>query len=475
MNKQTFGVIVTTRSFFPSHLVETARQEILSLLKKLGHNYVIVNESETNFGAVMTLGDAKVCAELFASRKKDITGIIVVLPNFGDELGVTEAIERAGLNVPILIQACSDEMEKLGMATRRDAFCGKISLCNNLRQRGIPFSLTSKHTCKIDSHDFEKDLTKFASICNVVTGLYGSRIAMLGARPNAFNTVRFSEKILQRYGISVQTVDLSEVMSAANQGDLFDEATITAKEAEITAYGKIPENIGKEKITKQAKLCLAMEKFVTDLECDASTVQCWDSLENNYGCAACLGMSMMGEKGKPSACESDVTGAVSMLIAQLAAGSPPALMDWNNNVDDDNSCITLHCSNFPKSFFGTNDIEISCLDVLGSVLGEENTFGACKAQVAEGPMTFLRVTTDDTNGRIIMYVGEGFFEKTHVPTKGGVAYCNIPYLQELMQFICMSGFEHHVCFVRGHVADIVYEAMTKYFRVEAYKHVLPRK
>ena len=471
MSKQTFGIIITTRSFFPSILAKTARQDIIGLLEKLGHDYVIVDENETNFGAVMTLSNAKACAELFSIRKKDITGIIVIMPNFGDELGVSEALERSGLNVPILVQACDDEMDKLGMATRRDAFCGKISLCNNLRQRGMPFSLTAKHTCKIDSPEFENDLAQFASICNVVRGLRGSRIAMLGARPNAFNTVRFSEKILQKYGISVQTVDLSEVISAANQNDLFDDAAISAKETEISAYGKIPESIGKEKISKQARLCLAMEKFVTDLECDASTVQCWDSLENNYGCAACLGMSMMGEKGKPSACESDVTGAVSMLIADLAAGAPPALMDWNNNVDsNENACIALHCSNFPKSFFGGGEMEIGCLDVLGSVLGEENTFGACKAQVAQGPMTFLRVTTDDTCGKMKMYVGEGFFEQTHVPTKGGVAFCSIPNLQELMRHVCINGYEHHVCFVRGHVAGIVQEAMEKYFGIEVYRH-----
>jgi len=470
--KQTFGVIVTTRSFFPSHLVKTAREEIAKLLTKLGHDYVMVSETDTAIGATLTLEEAKTTAKLFSKHRKDIAGIIVVLPNFGEELGVAEAIDRArqaGVNVPILIQACDDNFDKLDMANRRDAFCGKISLCNNLYQRQIPFSQTTLHTCHINSAEFEADVKKFASVCNVVKGIKNSRIAMLGARPVAFNTVRFSEKILQKHGISVQTVDLSEVIAAAE--NFSNQALIAAKEQEIKAYGKIPQDIEPAKITKQAKLCLAMEQFVEDLDCQASTVQCWDSLENNYGCAACLGMSMMGNKGKPSACESDVTGAVSMLAAQLAAGSAPALMDWNNNIRDDRDCcISLHCSNFPKSFFQAEDLEIGCLDVLGSVLGQDRTFGACKAQVSAGPMTFIRCTTDDPRGIMKMYVGEGTFEAEPVPTKGGVAFCRVPNLQKLMHYICENGYEHHVCFVRGHVADVLSEAMGKYMGVEVYRH-----
>ncbi len=467
--RQTFGVIVTTRSFFPSHLVKTAREQISALLERLGHDCVMVSEEETGYGAVLTLDEAKTCAELFRQHKSLISGIICVLPNFGEELGVAEAIDRAGLGVPVLVQACDDDIEKLDMANRRDAFCGKISLCNNLYQRGIPYTLTRQHTCAIDSPEFALDVESFAAACRVVNGLRGSRIAMLGARPVAFNTVRYSEKILQKHGISVQTVDLSEVIARAR--GMEEGSAVAAREAEIRAYGKIPADIGDNKITRQAKLCLAMEQFVDELDCQASTVQCWDSLENNYGCAACLGMSMMGEKGRPSACESDVTGAVSMLAAQLAAGSAPALMDWNNNLGADRDmCISLHCSNFPKSFFQNPDMEIGSLDVLGTTLGQERTFGACKAQAAAGPMTFLRLTTDDVKGKLKAYVGEGEFTAEPIPTKGGTAGCRVAGLQKLMAYICENGFEHHVCFVRGHVAGPLAEALGKYMGIEVYHH-----
>ena len=466
--KDKFGIILSTRSFFPSHLVKTAREEVTALLDRLGYAYVMLSETDTGFGAVVTYKEAGVCAELFRRHRDEIGGIIVIMPNFCEELGIAEAIHQAALNVPVLIQACDDDFDKLDMANRRDAFCGKISLCNNLYQRGIKYSLTQLHSCRIDSPEFESDLMKFKRVCDVVNGLDGARIAMLGARPIAFNTVRFSEKILQRHNISVQTVDLSEIIFKAAGCE--DRGKIEAKKKEIMSYGSVPAHISGELVEKQAKLCIALSETVEELECAASAVQCWDSLEKNYGSAACLAMSMMGEGGKPSACECDVTGALSMLAAQLAAGSAPALLDWNNNLREDrDACIALHCSNFPKGFFG-NDIEIECLDVLGSTLGKENCFGACKGQVEPGDMTFVRFTTDDAKGVLKAYVGEGEFKAAAIPTKGGLANCRIGGLQGLLRYICENGFEHHVCFVRGHVADILAEALEKYMGVGVYRH-----
>ena len=137
-----FGVIVSTRGFFPGWLAQEARKQITRKLESLGHEYVIVDENSMPYGAVQTYEQAKACAELFQENRDRIEGIIVILPNFGDEIGVVNAIYESKLNVPVLIQACDDDLELLDVDHRRDAFCGKLSVCNNLRQYGIPFTLT---------------------------------------------------------------------------------------------------------------------------------------------------------------------------------------------------------------------------------------------------------------------------------------------------------------------------------------------
>jgi len=465
----TFGVLITNRSFFPDHLVSEERSKILQVLKKQGHAAVILAETDTPLGAVMSLSDAKVCASLFASNRALMDGVIVILPNFGDEVAVAETLDRARLDLPVLIVACSDDMNQLELENRRDAFCGKLSVMNNLYQRGIRFTQTSMHTMSINSPAFEAELKTFAGVCRVVKGISHARIGAIGARPDAFHTVRFSEKLLQASGITVSVVDLSEIIIKANRMGKNDR--VAAMMDGIVKYGRVSPDIIKDKLERQARLIITLKDWVKDNECDASAIQCWDSIQNNYGCATCLAMSMMGEEGRPSACEMDVTGAVTMLALTLASGNASAYLDWNNNVGEErNICINLHCSNFPKSFFGHEEIEIGSLDVLGTTLGQENTFGALKGRVAEGPMTFAKITTDDRNGKVKAYIGEGSFGSDTVHTPGGVALCNVPNLQDLLKYMGRNGYEHHVAMNRGLSADILEEAFTNYLGWEVYRH-----
>ena len=467
--KTTFGLIVGTRGFFNPALAAEGRKQLLAKLDKLGYDYVIPAEDATPNGAIESLADSRVCAELFQKEQQKIDGIIVVLPNFGDELGVVNTIQLSGLKVPVLVQACDDEIDKVSVTSRRDAFCGKLSVCNNLYQYGIPFTDTIQHTCAINSEVFERDLDYFARVCRTVKGLSTARIGAIGARPAAFQTVRFSEKLLQSTGITIVPVDLSEILSAAQTLENQDKSVLD-KLAEIRAYGKIPERIPEDHILRQARLSVVIDRFMAENELDASAVQCWESVQKNYGCATCLSMSMMGERFMPSACEVDVTGAVSMYALLLASGKIPGFLDWNNNYGDDREkCVNTHCSNYPKSFMG-NDIEISELDILGATLGRENCFGAIKGHVAAGPMTYFRMDTDDRNGKLRAYLGEGEFTDDPFGMDGGIAVCKIPELRKLLGYMCQNGFEHHVAMTRSHCANVLDESIRKYLDWDLYHH-----
>lgn len=466
--KTTFGIIVSTRGFFPAHLAAEERQKVCAVLDRLGFGYVITPADATPHGAIETRSDAKVCAQLFNEKRDSIDGIIVVLPNFGDELGVTDAIELSQLNVPVLVQACDDDSAAMDMAHRRDAFCGKLSVCSNFYQRSIKFTNTTLHTCAVDSPAFAVDLDFFASVCRTVKGLRHVRLGAIGQRPDPFNTVRYSEKILQKAGIAVSVVDLSEIIATATNRPT--DKAVNERIEQMRAYGTIPATIASEKVERSAKLALTLDDWVAQHECDATAIQCWSSIQSNYGCATCLPMSMMGERGKPSACETDVTGALTMYALQLATGSPAGFLDWNNNFDDDrDKCVNIHCSNYPKSFMG-RDFEISNLDILGESLGSDSCFGACKGQVAKGPMTYAKISTDDSRGCIRMYVGEGSFTDDSVETAGGVAVCHVPGLQKLMDHLCANGFEHHVAMGRGKCAKVLEEACGKYLGWDVYHH-----
>ena len=464
----TFGVLISNRSFFPDHLVLSTREKLLSSLKQWGHNIITLSTDDTFMGETMSYNEAKKCAALFKAHADEIDGIIICLPNFGEETGIADAIKWSGLQCPILIQACDDDFDKLQLENRRDAFCGKLSLCNNLYQYDIKYTLTSRHTCAVDGEEFHADVNRFAHICAVVKAMRTARIGQIGARVKPFRTVRYSEKLLQNTGITVETEDFSEILAEINK--LQDEAKIEQKIQEIYGYGNVAEGTAKDKMVKQAKLCIAIENWMSDHHCDASAIQCWDSVEANYGCAMCLVMSMMGEKGMPSACETDVMGAVSMLALLKAGDVPPIYQDWNNNYKNEpNKCINVHCSNYPACAF-TEKPEISNLDILATTLGEEVSFGALKGRVRPSTMTFLKVSTDDNNGKIKCYLGEGTFTDDPLPTFGGVAVCEVPNLNDLMRYITKNGYEHHVALAQAACADILEEALGNYLGWDVYRH-----
>jgi L-fucose isomerase-like protein len=467
----TFGLIVGTRGFFNSELAIQGRKDLLAKMDKLGYNYIIPDEDATPNGAIETYADAKICADLFKKHQDEIDGVVVVLPNFGDELGVVHTLDMARLGVPVLIQACDDEdPEKLLVAERRDAFCGKLSVCNNLYQFGIPFTDTTYHTCKINSDEFTNDLDYFSRVCRVVKGLTNMRVGAIGARPTPFHTCRYSEKLLQGTGITVVTVDLSDIIARARNLLEGKSEKVEQKLADIRGYGTIPSYILDENVVKQACWSVALDEWMEENECDASAIQCWTSVQENFGCATCLSMSMMGERFMPSACEVDVAGVVSMYALLLASGNPPGFLDWNNNYGEDrNKCINTHCSNYPKSFVG-GEVEISNLDVIGASVGEEKSFGAIKAQVKSGPMTYFRMSTDDRLGMIKSYVGEGNFTDDPNNIQGGSAVCEVPDLQQLLKLLCKHGYEHHVAMTRGHYGDLLYDAISTYLDWDIYYH-----
>ena len=467
MARATLAVIVGNRDFFPDKLVTEARRDILALFAEMDIEAVMLDETATKLGGVETWDDAKRCAELFRQHASRIDGILVCLPNFGDEKGVADTIKLSGLNVPILVQAYPDDLDQFSVERRRDAFCGKVSACNNLRQYGFAFTLTDLHTVHPLTPEFRRDLEKFLGVCRIVNGLRSARLGAIGARPGAFNTVRYSEKLLQAHGMSVQTLDLSEVLGWVQRLPEAD-ARVDKKLADIKAYadyGSVPP----PSLVKMARLGVVIEDWMDKNDLVATAIQCWTSLQRNFGVNVCTLMSIMSERLLPSACEVDITGVVSMYALQLASNSPSALVDWNNNYGaDPDKCVLFHCGNWAKTFIP--DAAIKTAPILGTTLGEENTYGAMAGRTPAGLVTFGRVSTDDAHGVIRTYVGEGVFTDDPLDTFGTRAVVQVPGLQRLMKYVCKNGFEHHVAMNASHTAGVLAEAFETYFGWDVYVH-----
>jgi L-fucose isomerase-like protein len=468
----TLGIIVGNRGFFPAHLCDSGRKEILATLEKAGIGTIILPTTATKFGAVESMEDTQKCADLFKQNADKIDGILVTLPNFGEERSIANAIRWSGLQMPVLVHAFNDDPKIMTIKDRRDSFCGKMSACNNLRQYKIPFTLTRLHTCAPDDKSFLQDLQDFVVTCRTIKALKNLRIGALGARPTAFNTVRYSEKLLEQSGISIETLDLFELFGWV--GKLKDnDPAVNNKLAEIQKYVSA-KAIPPSALLKMAKFGVAVDKWMKETRLNATAIQCWTAMEEFFGVVPCTLMSMMSNMLMSSACEVDIMGTVAMYAMAQASGKPSALVDWNNNYGTDpDKGVVFHCSNLPKDVFiekGEGQPVMDYQEIIAGTVGKENTYGTVVGRVKAAPFTYLRVSTDDAGGRIMAYIGEGELTDDPLKTFGGYGVVKIPNFQKLLRYICENGFEHHVAINPTHVGAGVKEALSKYLGWDVYHH-----
>ena len=465
MQSIKLGVIIAHRDVFSEELAVAGRKEISQALQRRQVEYVMLEKNDVGPGIVSNLQQAKACADLFRRHRDEIDGILVSLPNFGDERSVAEAIKMSGLNVPVFIQAFSDKPDQFDLAHRRDSFCGKISISNVLKQYKIPFTLGRMFTTLPEEDEFTQDLEQFLKICRVVRGLRHVRIGLIGARVAPFKTVRFSEKILEADSISVETLDLSELEQIITQ---LKPKAVGAWIEKLDAYMANREALPPHTLQNLAKIGAALEGWMQDNLLDAFAFQCWPALQKMFGIFPCTLMSYLSQHLVPGACETDAVGALSMLALQFASGGPAGIFDWNNNCPDPNQLVLFHCSNSPVGLLEDPKVTYNAMAVKGE--GLENSFATIYGRLVTGDITFCRIHTNDEAGSIEAIVGRGKIVSNPPDSFGAIGVLEVPELQALLRYICYHGYEHHVSITQGHQADALCEAFDKYLKWDVYLH-----
>jgi L-fucose isomerase-like protein len=462
MRKTTFALYFGTRGFFPESLIASARREMNGKLKSLGYDALMMNENATPYGAVETREHGLKYAEFLKKHAGQYDGVILCLPNFGDETGAVSAVRDAG--VPILIQAYPDELDKMGFKERRDAFCGKFSVMDVFCQYGIPFTTFKPHTVHPLSDTFTGHLDWFARVCRVTGRMKRLIVGAIGARTTAFKTVRFDELTLERYGITTETLDLSEVIKRVRDkgttGEVFRRKAKRLKD--YTGWRGVPDVAFKNMV----KLAVVLDEIIEECSMDAIALRCWIELEKELKVAPCVILSELNDRGIPAACELDVGSAVAMCVLSAASGKAATCLDWNNNYgDDDNKCILFHCGPVPQSLM-TGKGQIVDHPMFAKAMGAGCGYGCNTGRIAPSPMTFASSKTQD--GKLSFYLGEG--EITSDPIAEGFFGCAgvaaIENLQDKLQAIGHEGYRHHVGLTFGHVAVPVREAFDRYLHYD---------
>ena len=460
----TFAVCLANRGTFPGSLFDVARKELAKALSAQGHKALALPRGSTRHDAVGTLEEGRVYAKFLEEHRGAYDGVILSLPNFGDENGAVAALGDAG--VPILVQAYPDEPHKMGIHERRDAVCGKLAMCNVLRQAGIPYSLTSDFAVAPKTRAFAADVRRFAALCRVVKGLRAFNVGVIGARTTPFKTVRIDEIAFQRRGVNVETLDLVDVFRLMRAAG---EREVAAKRRELEAYARQTPCCAK-RVDALARLAVALDSVIGDYGLDSVAIRCWDEFQTEWGISPCAVMSMLNDLGFPAACETDVDNAVMMRAVGLAAGegAPVAVFDVNNNYGNaKDKAIFFHCSAVPRGMLRTKGL-MDNHPILGKSMGPDTSVGVYNGKMKPGPITVASLRTEDgrlrgfvTEGEITtLDPGRGFFGTGFVFKKSDGD------MNGLFNYMAENGYRHHVAFAYGRNAAVVREALVKYLGYE---------
>jgi len=460
--KTTFALFFGNRGFFPASLIAEAREELPRVLEELGHDVLMLEEEATRYGAVETPREGERYANFLRENRGEFGGVILCLPNFGDETGAVAALQEA--HVPILIQAYPDDLDKMAPEIRRDAFCGKISIMDVFCQYGVKFTALKPHVVSPSGDRFKANADYFDRVCRVVNGMRGMVVGAIGARTTAFKTVRIDEVALQRHGITMETLDLSDVfarMKAVNS----DDKAYKAKAEILKAYTSW-EGVPEQAFDRIVKLGVVLDAIVEEYQMNAIALRCWIELQEQLGISACVLMGEMNNRGVPAACEVDIGNAVAMHALHLASGDPAACLDWNNNYgEEDDKCILFHCGPVPKDLM-TDKGKIADHAILANEVGEGCSYGCHVGRIAPFDFTFGSLLTD--SGKLRFYLGQGTFTEDKIPAEffGCAGVAEIEKLQDVLLHVGHNGYRHHVSVTPGLIQAPLGEALERYLGFE---------
>jgi L-fucose isomerase-like protein len=456
-NPSTFALFFGNRGFFPASLMAEARAELPRVLHSMGHETLMLEETATRYGAVETTREGETYARFLQQNRGKYDGVILCLPNFGDETGAVAALKEAG--VPILIQAYPDDMDKMSPALRRDAFCGKLSITDVFRQYGVKFTTLKPHVVKPSSDRFKANIDYFDRVCRVVKGLKNMVVGAIGARTTPFKTVRIDELALQRHGITVETLDMAEVIARVKGTNGSSAYRDKVEQLRDTAsWDGVPEPA----FANLAKLGVVLDEIIDEYQMDAIAIRCWLELQKQLGISPCVVLGSLNNQGIGAACEVDLGSAIALQALHLASGGPPACLDWNNNFgDEEEKCILFHCGPVPASLMAQPG-RITDHDILINAVGEGVSYGCNVGRIAPFSFTFGNVLTEE--GRLRWYLGHGEFTEETIPPEyfGCAGVAAIENLQDVLLHVMRNGHRHHVNLTPGSYALPLKEALQYY-------------
>lgn len=397
-------------------------------------------------GSVVNLDQAEAMAEYFASQKID--GLIIAALDFGDERSAAKVAAR--LRVPVLLYATKEPPASADASLARlsDSYCGNLALAAALVRRKIAFHFAGLFFPAEAA--LRQEVERFIGAVAVVKGLRGARIGQVGVRPPPFESVAYDELAMARKFdqnvIWTSSADIDEAARALAD----DSPEVQAVLRDLrNSVGQV--TVGEDYLLKAAKMELALGAFWDRSRLSAMAVQCWPQ---KSGIARCAVMGRLTQRAMFAACETDVLGALSMLISHRASlgRTVPHLIDWTiQHREDPNRLLAWHCGNAPPCL--ARDRRETALRTRSNMTGTQavqkadgNT-GLFQFQLKAGPVTLCRLAEYD--GQWKMLIAAGRIVPSDEVLAGTWSWVEVRDHARLYRTLVEEGFIHHASMIHG--------------------------
>ena len=401
------------------------------------------------FGMVNNLDQAAVVAGYF--RRQEVDGLILCPLDFGDERSAVKIAES--LAVPVLLFATKEPPGRPdpGLTRVSDSYCGNLSMASGLYRRKIPFQYAGLFFP--DEPGLVEAVTDFMSAVAVVKGLRGARIGQVGVRPPTFETVAYDEvALIQKFGQNIIYADLSEISERALKLPV-DDAEVQRILADIRQ--SVPTiTVAEDYLLNAARLEAALADFLHRNQLSAMGVQCWPVITRQMGISICALYGRLTGQGMLTACETDILGALSMLVNYQAALGDlvPHFVDWTiQHRQNDNWLLAWHCGNAPASLAA--DPCSVALRSRRSMTGElpvqpgDDMAGLYQFQVKPGQVTFCRLAEYDNQWKMLITGGE--IIPSQETLAGTWSWVEVNDHARLYRTLVEEGFIHHASMIHG--------------------------
>lgn len=447
-NKFKLGFLPTRRVFFSQEESRLERDKIIKRMRELAPEVELVDLHGTcSDGLLVTENEAVAVAEKF--RAAGVDAVFAPHCNFGCEGAV--ALAARSISRPLLLWGPRDNSPEPDGTRLRDTQCGLFATGKVLQRFGVPFTYIVNS--RLDEPVFGQGFVNFLRAANVVKHFKNARIGQIGTRPRDFYSVIINEgELLERFGIQVIPWELSALVRqakrrlAASGSELIEEAESFDHVADFSACPS-------DTALKLAAIKLAIDEWRSHEGLDAAAIQCWDSLQDEFGVTPCFVNAVLTGKGFPVACETDIHGAISSLMLQSAdlATQPTFFADLTiRHPGDENAELLWHCGSFPLEL-AAGSCSVGRHFVLPS-----HAPGTCSWRLRDGDVSLVRF--DGIGGRYSLFCGEGRIVEGpfNQGTYGYVKVENWPLWEEKL---VRGPYIHHISGAFGKFTPVFREAV----------------